>query len=533
MRGWILALALVLSCAATDDATQTPAEGLPGGGKFDQAANDALLEGRYDAVAGFLRGVMTTEQVIEGDYRTVLDGVATQLNCDVSRERSFAILLTRAEFHPRMIFTHCSDDPTEASRFFLSTQSDDPKQDIDPRDIKMAAWDAENRRYNLYEMKPLADSDRGMKVTIEPSHCFGCHQGPVSLAATDLPWRPIMNELVSPWTLWNAAPDFESHKFDDTIDPAIRERDVFSAMTADGKLDAAANFEQIVRSGMDRVTNARLLDRHAEADLETALRLVRPLFCDETLNYVSENHDSGATHSAIIIDDAIRQLYLKVKPEDWPWDWLNDKSLRLTPPVGDEEELTVIPVRGEATLQVELGLVSRKVLDAIDVLRIRALDWKHPTLSEFRCGLWKSGAERLRKDTPDWVYEAQKNTDLLRPVLAELMTVGGTSLVPATGDDEVERVTAIADATTPDALDNLADRALTLDEWGEAMNAWFDEVEDKTDRVALNAEKTARACVAIEDYPAAPLIPDVVCGVTPADPQQPREQESREPEPAR
>ena len=497
-RGLIAALLLVVACGSGTE-EPTAEGGDLGEGKFDKGAAD-LLEGHGDAVAEYLREAMTADRVLAGDYRGVLDGVAAKLGCQPAAERTFAILLTRADLHPRLMFNECASDPTKASEFFLSTQSDDHHGDIESRDIKMAAWDKKARRYRLYEMKPLEEG--GMKVQIEPTECLTCHTGPTTMDADDLVWRPVMNELVNPWTLWNAEPDFRSHQFEDAIDPEILEQPVYKAMTA-GKLDAAANFEPIVRAGIDRVTNARALRRHEAADLATALSLVRPLFCDETLNYVSENHDTGKTAASVIIDDAIRHLFFKVQANNWPWDWANDGVLRLTPPAEGEAEVAVIPVRGEATLQVELSLVSRKVLDPIDVLRVRALDWKHPVFSDFRCGLFLAAEERLWDSPPE---DATKNADLIRPILAEIMKLeDGRSLVP----EGAEMLFSIPDTTADFAFDHMA--GVDLETFGYQLDDWFNQVEDATDRAALERERARRACRAIRDYPSAPLVPGVDC----------------------
>ena len=324
----------------------------------------------------------------------------------------------------------------------------------------------------------------------------------------DLPWRPIMNELVNPWTLWNAEPDFRSHQFEDTIDPAIKEAPVYKAMT-ENKLDAAAQFELLIRAGLDRVTNARLLTRHEDADLDKAMQLLRPMFCDEAINYVSENHDSGETEADIIIDNAIRRLYFAIRPLNWPWDWTNDGVLRLTPPKEGEAEIAVIPVRGEATIQVELGLVARKVLTAHQVLQVRSLDWTHPVFSDFRCGLFTSAQQRFedQKGAVELPEDAPRVSDVVKWLLPQIMEVGGTSLIPS----DPEKVYSIADATAPDALDELDGKARTLDELGAELDAHFNAFEDATDRVALEAERNRRGCLAVAGFASAPLVPGIDC----------------------
>ena len=500
----LLWLTLVVGLAACGgDAADPDDDGL--GGKADENGTGGIseaLDGREDPVAAYLRKVASDEGVVPGTYQDVLDGVGEQMGCDPSTHRTFVILLTKADLFPRTMFTVCSDDPTTASQFFLSTQSESGLMpDVDPRNIRMFAWDSSARTYRTYEMTPYGEAGEGMKLDIEPARCRSCHTGPADMDSSAIPFSPVMNELVNPWTLWNAEPDFRSHKFEDTIDPDVARARVYSEML-DGRLDSAANFEKHIRAGMERVTTARLRARRNDANLGESMALLRPMFCDETLNYVSENHDTGDTHASAAIDDAIRRLFLTIRGDNWPYDFINDGKLRLPVPQAGDEPVAVIPVRGEATIQVELSLVSRRVLTVEQALRVRALDWKRPALSEFRCGLFEDAEARLAITPPDLSAYA-RNSDLIPVLYDEIMS----GFIPASGD-----LISLPDVSSEDAVAALETGALdgyarTNEEFAQEVEAWFDELQEPGGREWLEAQRIERGCVAQARFSAAPHIP--------------------------
>jgi hypothetical protein len=498
---WSLLLVGLVACGG--DAADTDEDGK--GGKADENGSGGIaeaLEGREDPVANYLRGVAGDDGIVPGTYQDVLDGVGEQLGCDASSQKTFVILLTKADLFPRTMFTVCSDDPKAASQFFLSTQSEvGDGIDVDPRNIRMFAWDADARMYRTYEMTPNGAAGEGMKLDIEPARCRSCHTGPADTDSSAIPFSPVMNELVNPWTLWNAEPDFRSHQFEDAIDPDIARARVYKEML-DGRLDSAANFERHIRAGMERVTTARMRTRRDDANLAQSLALLRPMFCDETLNYVSENHNTGDTHASAAIDDAIRRLYLTIRGDNWPYDFINDGKLRLPVPEAGQEPVAVIPVRGEATIQVELSLVSRRVLTVEQALRVRALDWKRPALSEFRCGLFEDAEARLVVSPPD-MAAYPRNSDLIPALYDEIMG----QIAPDGGD-----LVSIPDASSEASLEALAGGDLssytrTTDEFADELEAWFDELQEPGGRAWLEAQRVERGCVARARFSAAPYIP--------------------------
>jgi hypothetical protein len=157
--------------------------------------------------------------------------------------------------------------------------------------------------------------------------------------------------------------------FDEFLGAHYADDETYAEVTRDGLLDSAAAFEPIVRAGIARVTGARMKQRTGAPDVQLALELARPLFCDESVNYVSEVHASGELRSHALVDDSLRSLYRTVAV-DGGWTWLRDTRIELPVPGTGESPVTLIPVRGEATIAAELGLVARGVLDA----RTRARD---------------------------------------------------------------------------------------------------------------------------------------------------------------
>lgn len=254
-----------------------------------------------------------------------------------------------------------------------------------------------------------------------------------------------MNEMTNPWSQWNATPGFTSRLFDEHA----------GGFRPDGRLASAAELEPIVRAGIERFVGARLRGRGAPATNEAALALLRPLFCDETVNFVSEIHGGGELRASAVVDDALRALLRQERPGRWAW--LDAATLTLPP----GEAITLLPVRGTATVEVELGLVARGALTAAQALAVRAVDWRHPVFSEARCALWRTAAGRER----------------------------------AVSGSVEEAARAI--------LDELALPPPDVDALGDAVALRLATVS----REELAAERRVRACRALAEYPTAPLYP--------------------------
>jgi hypothetical protein len=313
---------------------------------------------------------------------------------------------------------------------------------------------------------------------------------------------PIMNELTSPWPHWNAEPDFPSHTF--IVDDATTRAANFAELTSGDRLGSAVQFEQIVRAAQtNRVIATRLRERrNRPADVEQTMALIRPLFCDEQLNYVTEDHDSRVLPTTAIIGGGTREAYLAISATDWPWQWLNDGKMRFDD--GSQDPLAMIPVRGNADVEFERRLIAVKAIDPVQVLRIRALDWQSPVLSKFRCDLWKDAKARLRNDPPD-IDPEMRNLDLIDVLYDEIMQLDGESLVA--GDDEL---VVMASADDPDQRETLS-----LIEFGDRLQAHADDVEIRGGRGQIRIARDSRLCKVKGDFPNRPGLPLFSCQTAP------------------
>lgn len=368
-----------------------------------------------DPIAALLRERATARGTLAGDYRTVVDEVGQRLGCDSTTEASFVVLSNEA-FTPKLILSRCADDAVAASQFFLALPAVDAAGGTDAQLVHMVAWDPSAKLYRRYSTRAGAGGE--MSVNVEPKFCLGCHGGPEKLGV----WTPLMNELTNPWSGWNAEPGFRSQLFDEYLAPAVAASPVYRAVTDPVRLRSAADLEPIVRAGIDRVTSARVQQREATADLETALALLRPLFCDESVNFVSELHGGGEIRSAAFIDPALPRLFGEAGVTG-PWPWLDQTTVFLPPATASEPALTLMPVRGETTIRAELALVTRGVLSAAQVLAVRSIDWSRPVASHERCTLFREGSERARAAGS---HVATSNAELIRQLYAGIMNGIGT-----------------------------------------------------------------------------------------------------------
>lgn len=471
----------------------------------------AAIDGHGDPIAGFLRDAVTERGTLVGDYRDVLDGVGSAIGCSPESEKSF-VVLSNIGFIPKTVFTRCAEDPQAASQFFLAVPAihdDGGRTDVDPQVLHLSAWDEAAGTYRIYSTRPTDDGEMG--VNVSPSFCLGCHGGPHQLPY----WQPLMNEMTNPWSGWNAEPGFRSQLFDEFLDEEIAEGPVYRDITAEGVLDSASNLEPIIRAGIERLNGARILARQQGVDLERALALLQPLYCDESVNFVSEIHGSGEIRASSVVDPTMAgHMRALGATADWPW--LTGDDLRLASAESEWEELTLVPVRGESTLAVELSLVARGVLTPIQGLRVRALDWTRPVLSEFRCGLFRAGAERIRSGAIDSAIAALPEdataADAVPLAYTEIMRVPGedglVELVPPANSD----VLAISDANDPEVqarltAGDLNPFAMSADQLGDRVQSHVDAI----DRDALRAIRQIRACRVIREYAVTPIYADLDC----------------------
>lgn len=510
------------ACAVDSSGGEPGGETCTSSGKCDAADTvRSQLEDLDDPIAKWLlASPMTEDGVLHTDYLTAVEKVGEQMGCAMESMRTFVLSddLVAGRPFPRLISTLCSDDDTRASEFFIAASfaDDGNPDDVDVSNLEMFAWDTTARRYRFYATLPMPGREE-VQVEVEVRRCTQCHLNSRSLDDDGMPMLPIMNEITRPWPHWNAEPDFPSHTFE--LSDETRAAPSFSALTGGGRLASAALFEQIVRSGQSsRVIASRLRARRDPADVGQAMALLRPLFCDEQVNYATEDFTSGVMPASSVITGGTRDMFLAVRPSDWPWQWLNADVIRFQE--GGDERVAMLPVRGAADVEYEKRLVSVKALSPQQVLRIRALDWATPVFSSVRCDLWKQARARLRSAPPD-LTATPTNSELMAALYGEIMLLDKMSLQVGAGDQVVavrdvaglEKLRAALAAGTVASGDCAADGFCLVDliGFGNLLDARAKAAEASGGRAALLVEREKRLCVVQDDFAARPAFDRAAC----------------------
>ncbi len=469
----------------------------------------ADIAGFSDPFSVFLRENMDGSGAIAGDYQSLLTGMAALQGCALQEAASFVVLSNHGYF-PRTIFTNCSGTPQKASRFFLLAPIVGEGPDIEPQELHLSAWDEESGRYRHFATN--ADATGKMRITTQPAYCLGCHGGSKPLPH----WQPLMNEMRNPWSQWNAKPAFQSHLFDEYLDEDFQTAPVFQSMLQEIPLRPAADLEGAVRAGIARFVRARTALRTSAAKVEEALRLLRPVFCDETVNYVSEIHRSGEISSAVLLDDGLRNALASMRPGKW--DFGSETSFLLPPPGASEERVIMMPIRGESTVLAEASLLPRKVLALEDVMRVRLLDYDRPMASSFRCSLYTEGAERIEAGELATqmaeLGDGGSNADFVALFYTEMMhkvQEDGLrrSLLVATDNEYFLAIADISSAKGQAFLQEgaLADLVQSVDDVGDRVQLRLQNAS----RQQLLQLRDSRACLAQTWFAGSPAIPGLHC----------------------
>jgi hypothetical protein len=488
-----------------------------------------------DPIAVWLRANVDAKGQIKVPYLDMLKAIAKQQACEVSSIDSYVIsddlVGDGGTPFPRIVNTVCSGDRAKADlAFFALSFADKAKVDVDTRTIEMFGWDPMTLTYRFYKATPVKGSKTKMAIQLDPSDCRECHEQPDHIGGLAMSMTPIMNELSAPWQHWFAEPV----SFDHTVSAKTQAAPNFKALAGEGSpfRKSAARLEQTIRSAFtQRIATARLRLRRNPANVDEAMSLLRPLFCDEQLTYVTEDGASGLLSANAVVDEGLASVYFTIKGTGWPWEWWQDKTMRFSPAKADAL-LTMVPTRGAATIAYEKQMLSLRGLTTDQVLRIRALDWATPTMSSFRCQLWTNALPRVKSMSPT----GAKNSDLFTPLLSEILTlhkgdfgIGGLDL-PATVSLEAKAGSfislAVADEAAIQALaDGIAEGTLaaakcTADGTGNCIvdanglgamiEARFKAAENGG-RGPLVPVRDARVCEAMMNYPNAPAIAGAGC----------------------
>ena len=489
-----------------------------------------------DPIAIWLRANIDAKGQIKVAYLDMLKGIAKQQACDDASIDSYVIsddlVGTAGTPFPRIVNTVCSSDRAKADlAFFALSFADKKKIDVDTRSLEMFAWDATTLNYRFYKGTPVKNSKTKIAIQLDPSECRECHEQPDHIGGAAMPMTPIMNELSAPWQHWFAEPQ----SFDHTVAAATQEAPNYKALAGVGSpfRKSAARLEQTIRSAFtQRVATARLRLRRNVANVDEAMSLLRPLFCDEQLTYVTEDGASGLLSANATVDEGLSSVYFTIKGTGWPWEWWQDKTMRFAPAKASEL-LTMVPTRGAAMIAYEKQMLSVRGLTTDQVLRIRALDWATPTLSSFRCQLWTNALPRVTSAPP----VGAKNSDLFTSLLEEILTlrkgdfgIGGIdlpakiALKPATVGTAISlakadeaSIQALADAVATgkiSAAKCMADGAGMCVTDPNALGAMIEvrfKASENAGRGPLVPIRDARVCEALMNYPNAPAINAAGC----------------------
>ncbi len=413
-------------------------DGICEAGKCDGAFLDQL-KGRQDPIANYFRqlgeaGVIDASGTYQGSkagaiapandslfYVKLLTGVATVQGCDPSSLINYALsddLISGdvGKVFPRLVSTLCSNDADKATNAFIATLGM-PGEDGDLAldDLEMFAWDPVASKYSFYATTP--DGNGNLQVEVEPLRCKECHETPRDVDSVGMPRLPIMNELTKAWTHWNAGDGGVSESF--VVPSAVASKPLWKRFGID-KVAAASRLEKVIRDANAlKVTPTRSKQLFRPAKIDEAMGLIRPIFCDEQVNYISELQTGEISIDAVVAG-GIKSAYRGVQ-STWDFPWFNNDTMQLTIAPGDTQ-VFMVPVRGVADLTFEAQLQS--VLSPMHILAVRALDWKRPALSEFRCNLWRNAREAFKTKPPALTG---RNRDAVKVLYEEIMKLGGMS----------------------------------------------------------------------------------------------------------
>ncbi len=504
-------------CSEADDGTSDPAgdcEGAKCDSADDEGNLEADLDGRTDAIARYLRaelqaGRLSGDGLMKGDYLTVLEGVAAIQGCDTSSIRTFVVsdTLLSAEPFPRIVSTVCSGN--KAAEFFISApeerfdrDTDEPTGDLELQFIEMFAFDKEKDEYVFYETFPTND-EATMAVNPSPTRCQQCHLTPSDFAPDGMRMTPIMNELTQPWTHWNGEPGFSSHSF--TVPDRAKNTRTWNDLI-EPFLAPAAEFEKLVRRGHFLAAKERRKAAFkGEPTWENAMNLMRPVFCNEQVQYVTSK--GGQVLDSVIVDPSIGSRLTELGHS---YDWLKAPPNNLLELAGNAT-IDQIPVRGNADMLLENQLIGRG-LTSEQVLRARALDWQNPVFSGLRCEFWTDAYSRYATGSPPNLGGAAELEDALSVVFEDVMRElpaqadGRFIALGSAGNNTLGEVAqALANGTIEDlrCTANGGDACVvTPVQLGDFISVWVDEFESASDAAQrLTDLRDERVCHVVEQAP--------------------------------
>ncbi len=476
------------------------------------------LEGLEEPLAEWLLSTdMTDDGVLAADYMVVLENVGMMADdCPLSQAKTFVLSddLIGGKPFPRTVSTICNGGP-EGGKFFLAASFQDrtnPK-DIDLRKLEMFVWEESQKRHIFYAMNPVPGPGGLVKVDVEPERCPGCHLTPANLDRSHMPMLPIMNELTQPWPHWNGVPGFVSHETfllpDETRDaPNFRKVIGFVEPTLPNTepppathLAPAREFELTIKDAIGRVNAERIKMRNQPAQLDQAMSMLRPLFCEEQINYASEDGGEFLTTAIVPMHTPFAKANMASQ-----WAWQEEKMHfedANTP-------LNLVPVRGYSDIEFEGKLMSFSVLKPLDVLRVRAIDWRRPLFSPMRCDMWKRALAKLRAgEIKVKIARGETNQSLVKKLLPLVLTDESGSLIPA-APDKLIAISRIQNASVTGPRLISERKEVTMREFGDMIQVHFDEVL-AAGRPPIGLLASENICIVEKEFPNQPALPEGAC----------------------
>ena len=516
-----------------------------GGGVIDSTADGdsvrAQLEKSDNAISRFLTAsAMTDDGKITTDFLEVLQGVSDDISasapssadCSMGSARTYILsddLFGNGSF-PRVISTLCKTNK-RASEFFIAASfahrnnaldPSDPNylEDIDPTNVEMSIWDDEQERNVYYAIVPVEENQLGpsnqLQVEVEPRRCQECHQTPPDLDSEFMPMIPLMNELTRPWPHWQAESAFPNHSFELPLHfvstPAPGEKDLapsFREILDSTVLSSVADFEPIIRRNQThRVASARVKSRKAKAKADETFALVRPLFCAEQVNFVSEDRDSGFISTDAIISAGTREAFNSLGfnrqlglASLWPNTICRGDRRAIAPnpssrkrrPGGPEEACWT-----EGSLAVDSPSHTGIGLETADAFRISDVGYGAKRRAKLRSG-----------DLVIAIGNDAKNVDILPDVIEKILDQAqpaiASQIKTVFADPTNKQVVALGYGWQPQDV-----QLLTVDQFGSALEEWADSIE-AAGRASLSNIARERLCEVTRRFPNRPAFAPPNC----------------------
>jgi hypothetical protein len=516
-----IGLALVAACGVeplTDDTGGETCEE----GKCDGLPFLDQLKGKEDPVAKWLRGlgeagIIDDQGVYHADkagsiaptedanfYGKLIEGLITVQGCGKESLINYAIsddLITgnQDQIYPRLISTVCSDTE-QVTNAFIATLGE-PLPDINVNDLEFFAWDATAQKYFFYDTKDIGDGN--LQIEVDPARCVKCHTTPLDVPNVGMPRLPIMNELTKPWTHWEAGSGGVSDSF--LVPESLAGMPNWERYGG-GKIGAASRLEKVMRDANAlRVTPARSKHLFRPAKLDEAMGLIRPLFCDEQVNYASELA-TGEMPVDAFVSPGTKGAFRAINAT-WGFAWFNNDIVQL-PSTTEDKRLFMVPVRGIADVTFEAQL--HGVLSPNHILALRALDWKKPAFSEMRCNLWRDALTKFTEDADSAPKLSGRNRDAVKVLFDEIMKLGGMStrglasgkfvaLDVATTDSIAALEAAVAAGNVPTSCSSSAFCEVDAAGFGGLLETYVTSIEQPAARDALIAERDRRVCYVMSE----------------------------------